>query len=110
MNLKPSRSKPLKSKPSKSKPSNSKPSKPKPLKLNYLLGDDMVEAIAIEDMILPANKTSFDFETPIKIHPRAAAGEQSNIMVFRPIIPDINPPKGANTIEAIKSMDANQDA
>ena len=65
--------------------------------------------MAIDDKILPENNMKLEFEAPIKIHPNAMKGANTNIVNRLPNFPDKIPPIGAKSIKANISRDANQD-
>ena len=70
---------------------------------------DMVNAIAKHERNLPTNKVNVEVDNAIKSHPNAANGEQTIIILFLPIHPEISPPTGVKMVSKKKSKDANQD-
>ena len=77
--------------------------------MSHILGDANIKAKAMELKNRPTNKTAFEVDMAMRIQPKAAKGENSNIVFLRPSHPDKPPPKGAATIRQNKSIDANHD-
>ena len=74
-----------------------------------ILGGEINNPLATQEINLPTNRVVFDSENEIKSHPKAVIGDNSIIVFFLPIQPETMPPMGANIEAQKKSKEANHD-
>ena len=74
-----------------------------------ILGGEINNALAIQEINLPTNRVVFDSENEMKSHPKAVIGENRIIVFFLPSQPETMPPIGAKIEAQKKSKEANHD-